>query len=393
MAAESENSLPTLPAQGNVSYVLRAVEQTEFEDRGVQALASGEVRVNVRQTGLCGSDCHYKSCGRIGEFVLRAPMVLGHESAGVITAVAPDVADRSVGERVALEPGVPCSKCALCYAGAYNHCEKLVFAATPPYDGTLATYYNIQSFFAHPIPDSMSLEAASLMEPLSVAVHAAVSRGRVCALENVLVMGAGPVGLLVAAVARAYGARRVVCVDVVEEKLAFAQSFCATSTYRPALPHDGASAEETARSNARALVDALGDDVRANDGFDLALEAAGAPSCIQLAVWALRPRGRLVSIGMGPPVVAIPLTRLLVREIELLGSFRYAAGDYDKAIALVSSGQIDVERLVTHRYVFADADKAFATTARGMGEDGRTCIKVQICQGEAEARGGAAPSA
>lgn len=204
-----ENSLATPPAQGNVSYVLQEIEKTVFEDRPVAELQPNEVRVNIRQTGLCGSDCHYKSHGRIGDFVLRAPMVLGHESSGVVTAVGAAVTDRKVGDRVALEPGVPCCACARCLRGDYNQCEKLVFAATPPYDGTLATYYNLHAAFAHPIPDAMSLEAASLMEPLSVAVHAAVSRGGVRALENVLVFGAGPVGLLAAAVARAYGAKRV----------------------------------------------------------------------------------------------------------------------------------------------------------------------------------------
>ncbi|KAI3623518.1 hypothetical protein CBS14141_003779 [Malassezia furfur] len=376
-----DNSLPTPPAQGNESYVLLDVEKTVFEDRPVAPLAPYEVRVNVRQTGLCGSDCHYKMHGRIGDFVLRKPMVLGHESSGIITAVGSDVTDRRVGDRVALEPGVPCCMCALCLAGHYSHCEKLVFAATPPYDGTLATYYNLRSSFAHPIPDNMSLEAASLMEPLSVAVHAAVSLGRVRALENVLVFGAGPIGLLCAAVARAYGAKRVVCVDLVDEKLAFAQEFCATSTFKTTPPNAEESAMDCSRRNAEALVAELGEDVAENGGFDLALEATGAQSCLQMACWAMRTLGRI--IGMGNPEPQIPITRMMVREVSLVGSFRYCAGDYDKSIALASTGKIDVERLVTHRYLFKDADKAFDTTARGKGEDGKACIKVQICQGAA----------
>lgn len=359
------------------------VEKTVFEDRPVAPLAPYEVRVNVRQTGLCGSDCHYKMHGRIGDFVLRKPMVLGHESSGIITAVGSDVTDRRVGDRVALEPGVPCCMCALCLAGHYSHCEKLVFAATPPYDGTLATYYNLRSSFAHPIPDNMSLEAASLMEPLSVAVHAAVSLGRVRALENVLVFGAGPIGLLCAAVARAYGAKRVVCVDLVDEKLAFAQEFCATSTFKTTPPNAEESAMDCSRRNAETLVAELGEDVAENGGFDLALEATGAQSCLQMACWAMRTLGRIVAIGMGNPEPQIPITRMMVREVSLVGSFRYCAGDYDKSIALASTGKIDVERLVTHRYQFKDADKAFDTTARGKGEDGKACIKVQICQGAA----------
>ena len=172
------NSLPTPPAQGNVSFVLRRVDDTVLEDRPVRPLRAGEVRVNVRQTGLCGSDCHYRSHGRIGEFVLEAPMVLGHESSGIVSEVGPGVTTHAVGDRVALEPGVPCLSCSLCLGGRYNLCRSMVFAATPPYDGTLATYYQVHASFAHKVPDHMTLEEASLMEPLSVAVHAAVARGR-----------------------------------------------------------------------------------------------------------------------------------------------------------------------------------------------------------------------
>ena len=394
-----DNSLPTPPAQGNESYVLLDVEKTVFEDRPVAPLAPYEVRVNVRQTGLCGSDCHYKMHGRIGDFVLRKPMVLGHESSGIITAVGSDVTDRRVGDRVALEPGVPCCMCALCLAGHYSHCEKLVFAATPPYDGTLATYYNLRSSFAHPIPDNMSLEAASLMEPLSVAVHAAVSLGRVRALENVLVFGAGPIGLLCAAVARAYGAKRV-----------YVQRLLTQCLCRPG--------RRKARVCAGVLrhVDVQDDAAQRRGVCDglLAAQRRGARRRARRGRRGerrVRPRGRghrravvpadgvlgdaharthrggtcasLTQIGMGNPEPQIPITRMMVREVSLVGSFRYCAGDYDKSIALASTGKIDVERLVTHRYLFKDADKAFDTTARGKGEDGKACIKVQICQGAA----------
>lgn len=136
-------------------------------------------------------------------------MVLGHESAGIVTAVGEGVTTHKVGDRVALEPGVPCFTCSTCKAGTYHLCPELIFAATPPYDGTLATYYNLHSSFAHHLPDHLSLEEGSLMEPLSVGVHSAVSQGRVRALQSVIVFGAGPVGLLTAAVCKAFGAKHV----------------------------------------------------------------------------------------------------------------------------------------------------------------------------------------
>lgn len=135
--------------------------------------------------------------------------VLGHESSGIVTAVGSEVTSLKVGDRVALEPGQSCGACFLCKDGQYNHCKEMIFAATPPYDGTLATYYNLQSGLAHKIPDHMTLEEASLMEPLSVAVQAAVRQGNVKAMSNVVVFGAGPVGLLTAAVCKAMGAKRV----------------------------------------------------------------------------------------------------------------------------------------------------------------------------------------
>ncbi|GAK65324.1 xylitol dehydrogenase [Moesziomyces antarcticus] len=376
------NSLATTPAEGNVSFVLQEIEKVSFEDRPVVAPKRGQVQVNIRQTGLCASDCHYLHHGRIGDFVVRKPMVLGHESSGIVTAVGEGVTTHKVGDRVALEPGVPCGGCHSCLQGSYNHCPDLEFAATPPYDGTLCTYYNIMAPFAHHVPDTMSLEEASLMEPLSVAVYSAAIRGQVKAMENVLVFGAGPIGLLNAAVCKAYSAKRVVVVDVVDNKLEFAKGFCATSTFKPSLPKEGEAKIDAATRNAQDLIKSIGDDVGAHEGFDLVLECTGAEPCIQMGIQALRPKGRFVQVGMGRSEVEFPITRVCVKEIDVTGSFRYGAGAYKTSISLVSTGLIDVTKMVTHRFLFKDAIKAFDTTTKGVGEDGKTAIKVQISQGE-----------
>lgn len=376
------NSLATEPAERNVSFVLQEIEKVLFEERPIVAPKPGQVQVNIRQTGLCASDCHYLHHGRIGDFVVRKPMVLGHESSGIVTAVGEGVTTHKVGDRVALEPGVPCRSCQVCLNGMYNQCAHLEFAATPPYDGTLCTYYNIQSSFAHHVPDHMSLEEASLMEPLSVAVYSAGMRGQVKAMENVLVFGAGPIGLLNAAVCKAYSAKRVVVVDVVESKLEFAKEWCATSTFKPSLPQEGETKAETAARNAQHLISSLGDDVAAREGFDLVLECTGAEPCINMGIQALRPQGRFVQVGMGRSEVEFPITRVCVKEINVTGSFRYGAGTYKTSINLVSTGAIDVTKMVTHRFLFKDAVKAFETTTKGVGEDGKTAIKVQISQGE-----------
>lgn len=310
-------------------------------------------------------------------------MVLGHESSGIVTAIGSGVDNLRVGDRVALEPGVPCFKCEACLSGNYNQCPKMVFAATPPYDGTLGTYYNLHSSFAHPVPDHMSLEEASLMEPLSVAVYATVNRGEVKPLQNVLVIGAGPIGLGCAGVARGWGASSVTVVDLIDEKLDFAREFAATHTYKSSRPQEGETPAQAAQRNARAVVELTGPEVVRNGGFDLVLECTGAPPCVAMGINAARPKGRYVQVGMGVDNVTVPLAYVNVREVIVTGSFRYGAGTYRTAIDLVASGKLPISKIVTHRFSFDDAIKAFETTASGKGPDGRSAIKVQISQGPA----------
>lgn len=326
---------------------------------------------------------HYWKHGSIGEFVLAKPMVLGHESAGIVTAVGSEVANLKVGDRVALEPGTPCFQCENCLSGQYNQCAKMVFAATPPYDGTLATYYNLHSSFAHKVPDHMSLEEASLMEPLSVAVYATVDRGQVRPLQNVLVIGAGPIGLGCAGVARAWGAKAVTVVDIIDEKLEFAKQFAATHTFKSSRPLEGETPAQNAQRNAKLVAESTGGEVQANGGFDLVLECTGAAPCVAMGINSVRPKGRYVQVGMGVDNVTIPLAYVNVREVTVTGSFRYGAGTYRTAIDLVASGKLPISKIVTHRFAFDDAVQAFATTASGKGPDGRSSVKVQICQGPA----------
>ena len=144
----------------------------ELEERAAPEPGPGEVLVDVRAVGVCGSDVHYYEHGRIGDFVVEEPMVLGHESAGVISAVGPGVIGLAVGQRVSVEPGVPDRSCPQCLAGRYNLCPQMRFFATPPIDGAFAEQVVVHQAFAHPVPDSMSDDDAALLEPLSVGVWA-----------------------------------------------------------------------------------------------------------------------------------------------------------------------------------------------------------------------------
>ena len=286
-------------------------------------------------------------------------MVLGHESAGVVSKVGSAVKSLKVGDRVALEPGVPCRRCERCKDGHYNLCPLMEFAATPPYDGTLAKYYVLPEDLCYKLPEHVSLDEGALIEPLSVATHI-VKQAAVKPGNSVVVFGAGPVGLLCCAVAKAYGATKIVSVDIIQEKLDFAVKFAATGMFMPSRT----PAEESA---ARLIKEQdLG------EGADVIIDASGAEPSIQTAIHALRSGGTYVQAGMGKPEITFPITAMCVKELNVKGSFRYNQGDYKLAVELVETGKVSVKELITKRVSFWDAEKAFEEVKAGKG------IKVLI---------------
>ncbi|MDP8922860.1 MAG: alcohol dehydrogenase catalytic domain-containing protein, partial [Chloroflexota bacterium] len=197
----------------NLAAVLHGIGDLRVEERPLPDPGEGQVLVAMRSVGICGSDVHYWEEGRIGGFVVEAPMVLGHESSGVIAAVGPGVTSPRPGDRVALEPGVPCRRCVFCKTGRYNLCPEISFFATPPVDGSLARYVVHAADFCYRLPEHVSLDEGALLEPLSVGIHAC-RRAGVQMGSRILVMGAGPVGLSTLLAARAAGAATVVVADV-----------------------------------------------------------------------------------------------------------------------------------------------------------------------------------
>jgi L-iditol 2-dehydrogenase len=315
----------------NRAAVLTRPEEVVIEERPVPEPAPREVLVEVSAVGVCGSDVHYYEHGRIGEHVVRAPLVLGHESAGRVAAVGGEVTRHAVGDRVTLEPGVPCGRCRECRAGRYNLCRDVVFFATPPIDGAFANYVTIHEDFAFALPDSLSDDVGALMEPLSVAIWACRKAG-VSAGDRVLITGAGPIGLLTVQVARAFGATRVEISDVNERRLAIAERTGATRTLR-------AGEDEPAEA-------------------DALIECSGHPAALQAGIRALRPAGTAVIVGMGPGETAeIPLALIQTREIWLTGTFRYA-NTYPTAIELAASGRVDLEALITGHYPLEQTERA-----------------------------------
>jgi D-xylulose reductase len=258
-------------------------------------------------------------------------MVLGHESAGTIVSVGSAVKTLVPGDRIALEPGYPCRRCASCLSGHYNLCPDMHFAATPPFDGTLAGFYASTEDFCYKLPDNVSLQEGALIEPLAVAVHI-VKQAEIKPGQSVVVMGAGPVGLLCLAIAKAYGASTLVAVDIQPARLEFAASFAATHTFTPAR----VSGEE----NAANLLKQIG----LPDGTDAVIDASGAEPSIQTSIHTVRRGGVYVQGGMGKPDITFPIMAMCTKEITAKGSFRYGSGDYKLALDLVSRGQVDVKK-------------------------------------------------
>jgi L-iditol 2-dehydrogenase len=283
--------------------------------------ASDEVLIRVASLGVCGSDVHYYREGRIGGFVVDAPLVLGHEVSGRIVAVGTDVPDGRIGERVAIEPQRPCRICDQCAAGRYNLCPRMEFYATPPIDGAFQEYVTIQAPFAHPVPDSVSDDAAALLEPLSVGIWAART-AEIVPGARVLIAGAGPIGVIATQAARAFGAAEVIVSDPVAERRAMAERFGATQTLDP-------TAEPVA-----------------DLGVDAFIDCAGVTAAVQSGITAVRGAGTVVLVGMGADEIPLPIPVIQVRELKVTGVFRYT-DTWPVAAHLAATGQVDLESLIT----------------------------------------------
>ncbi|KAG5938817.1 hypothetical protein E4U59_003570 [Claviceps monticola] len=345
--------IPSRDELSNLAFILNKPYDVTYQERPKPTLPSPHhVIVAVNYTGICGSDVHYWHHGAIGHFVVKEPMVLGHESAGTVIETGDEVTHLKPGDRVAIEPGYGCRRCTDCRAGKYNLCDKMIFAATPPYDGTLTGLWASPADFCYKLPDAVSLQQGALMEPLAVAVHI-VKQASVQPGQSVVIMGAGPVGLLCAAVARAYGASKVASVDIVQSKLDFAREFASTHTYL--------SQRITPEENARAIKQHLG----LPRGADVVIDASGAEPSIQTSLHTVRMGGTYVQGGMGNSDITFPIMALCLKEVTAKGSFRYGPGDYELAIELVASGVVDVKKLVTTVVPFEKAEEAFKKVKEG----------------------------
>jgi L-iditol 2-dehydrogenase len=322
--------------------VLYAKGDLRIEERPVPAYGPDEVLLRVRSVGVCGSDVHYYTEGRIGDVVVNAPTVLGHEAAGEVAAVGAEVRDFAVGDRVAVEPSLTCGVCAWCRSGRYNVCPAVKHLGTPPVDGIYQTYFATPTRRLFVAPPTLSFDEIALLEPLSVGLHA-VTLAPTCPGDVVVVLGAGPIGLMTLQMVRLSGASRIIATDKLDSRLAVARSLGATDTVN--------AAQTDARS---AVLDLTG-----GRGADVVYEAAGAPETFQQALDVAAPCAAVALIGIyaaGASSLDLHGARRKELTIRMVRRFRHA---FPRALDLAARGKVELAALATHRFRLADTEKAF----------------------------------
>ncbi|KAM8804601.1 sorbitol dehydrogenase [Eudromia elegans] len=343
------------PAQ-NLAVVVHRAGDLRLENRPIPEPGPNEVLLRMHSVGICGSDVHYWQHGRIGDFVVKAPMVLGHEASGTVVKVGAGVTHLQPGDRVAIEPGVPRETDEYCKVGRYNLSPSIFFCATPPDDGNLCRFYKHSASFCYKLPDNVTFEEGALIEPLSVGIHAC-RRAGVTLGSKVFVCGSGPVGLVNVIVAKMMGAAAVVVTDLSASRLQKAKEIGADNVIQV----KNETPQEVA-SKVKSLLGCMP---------DITVECTGAEACIQAGIYATRSGGTLVLVGLGSEMVTVPIVHAAVREVDIKGIFRYC-NTWPIAIGLLASKRINVKPLVTHRFPLEKALEAFETTKRGEG------IKVML---------------
>jgi len=304
-----------------------------------------EALVRVVAVGICGSDMHYYQHGRIGDNVVRASMILGHEAAGEVIAVGDEVRGVVPGDRVAIEPGYTCRRCEFCKSGRYNLCPDVIFMATPPIDGAFCDYVAWPADHLFKLPEQLSYEEGAMMEPLAVGVHA-VRRAAVSLGDSVAVLGAGPIGLVTLQAARAAGAALTIVTDVIPFRLQMATQLGATHAL-------------DAKDD---VVEAV-EELTAGRGVDVVVDCVGLPETVRQATEIARRGGHIQAVGLTAATIdQFPLFAVINKELNLAGSFRYA-NRYPAALAAVAAGTIDVQAMITHRFPLAETPKAMAWVA------------------------------
>lgn len=327
-----------------------------IEEMEIPIPKDDEALIKLKAVGVCGSDVHFFEVGRIGDFVVKEPLILGHECAGEVVEIGKDVKNIKVGDRVAIEAGVPCRKCEFCKIGRYNLCSNVTFLATPPFHGAYREYIAHPEDFLFKLPDNVSYEEGAMVEPLSVGTYAA-ERGNVNIRNTVAIIGAGTIGLMTLQVVKARGVTDIIIIDLEPFRLELAKKLGATLTIN-------AREEDPVRKVLEYT----------NGGADVVMEAVGAPQTIQQTIKMAKPGAVIVWIGM-PTTDEIPIRAVeaICKDVDIRGIFRYANA-YKPAIKLLASGKVDVKSMITTTFTLDHVQEALEYPKKHAG----TCIKVMV---------------
>ncbi|KAL6704869.1 hypothetical protein ACN47E_007552 [Coniothyrium glycines] len=369
-----------------VASVLHGPRDLRLETRTISDPAAGELQIAIKATGLCGSDCSYYSKFRNGDLQACEPLSLGHESAGVVVSIGANVTSFQIGDRVALEVGVPCDNCRSCQRGRYNLCPKMRFRSSaksfPHFQGTLQERINHPAKWCHKLPSHVSLEAAALLEPLSVAIHA-TRRATIEQGDTVIVFGAGTVGLLTAAMAKVSGATTVVIVDIDHGRINYALTHGFAHKGLMVAPRRYGEGTNERLAVAKELATDVMQIASLNDidfeGADVTFDCTGKEICMQAGLYATRPGGKLIMVGMGTPIQTLPISASHLKEVDIIGIFRYA-NTYPTGIKILSAGVLpSLEGMITHRRKGLESVKeAFELAGKTVDKDGNLVLKVLI---------------
>lgn len=337
--------------------VIHAPKDLRVEEVASQPLEADEVRVGVSVGGICGSDLHYYHHGGFGTVRVREPMALGHEFSGVVVEVGSDASHLVPGMRVAVNPSRPCGHCRYCAEGMQNQCLDMRFMGsamrTPHVQGGFREVVTVHASQPVRIDDRLSMGEAAMAEPLAVCLHAACQVGSLLD-KQVLITGAGPIGMLSVLVARRAGASRVVVTDVADAPLDLARRI-------------GADQAVNVLKDTSVL-----EPFRADKGtFDVLFEASGNQSALVSALDILRPGGVIVQLGLGGEMT-LPINTIVAKELQLRGTFRFHE-EFQLAVDMMGQGMIDVKPLISATLPFEQAREAF-----DLASDRSQSMKVQL---------------
>jgi L-idonate 5-dehydrogenase len=337
--------------------VIHAPDDLRLDEQDAGEIGPGQVLVKVGMGGICGSDLHYFHNGGFGTVRIKEPMVLGHEVAGTVVAVAPGVESVRIGDKVAVNPSRPCGACKFCLEGLPNQCLDMRFYGsamrTPHVQGAFRNMLLCEATQCVKVAEHVPLRLAALAEPFSVGLHG-VSRAGPLLGKRVLVSGCGPIGVLAIAAARAHGAAEITATDVVDEPLAIARAMGADNVINVAQDKAWVSRHSADKGT-----------------FDVMLECSGNERALRDGLEVMRPRGVVVQLGLGGDV-SIPQNMVVAKELSICGSFRFHA-EFALAVRLINEGRVDLSPVVSHTFPMLQARQAFE-----LASDRRKAMKVLI---------------